>query len=54
MTTEDLDLYQMLITTKEIFTQEEYDFLFNSDHEETRISTTQIAEGQYLNLKLQK
>jgi hypothetical protein len=37
---------------KEILTQEEYDFCFSWDHEETRISTSKIGEGRYLNLNV--
>ena len=44
--------YQHIMNTKEYLTQEEYDFCFNWNHEETRIATSKISEGRYLNLNL--
>lgn len=44
--------YQEIMNTKEYLTQEEYDFCFNWDHKETRIWTSKISEGRYLNLNL--
>lgn len=44
--------YQEIMNTKEYLTQEEYDFCFNWDHEETRISTSKLSEGRYLNLNV--
>lgn len=38
--------------TVEILDQAEYDFCFSWDCNETRISTSRIGEGRYLNLHL--
>lgn len=49
---QEYNKYQELMFGKEILTQEEYEFCFSWDHEETRISTTKIGEGRYLNLNV--
>jgi|DEB19_MinimDraft_2_1074335.scaffolds.fasta_scaffold53956_1 hypothetical protein len=49
---QDLNKYEMLMNTKEILTQEEYDFCFNWDHVETRQSTSNLGERGYLNLNV--
>lgn len=48
---QELARYNELMS-KEILSQEEYDFCFSWDHEETRISTSKIGEGRYLNLNV--
>jgi hypothetical protein len=49
---QELERYNSIMSFKEILTQEEYDFCFSWDHEETRISTSKIGEGRYLNLNV--
>ena len=44
--------YQELMFSKEVLTQEEYDFCFNCNHVEVRESTSKIGEGKYLNLNV--
>jgi hypothetical protein len=44
--------YQELMFSKEVLTQEEYDFCFNCNHVEVRESTSKIGEGRYLNLNV--
>jgi hypothetical protein len=49
---QELERYNSIMSFKEILTQEDYDFCFAWDHEETRISTSKIGEGRYLNLNV--
>jgi len=52
LTEQEYKQYQEIMNTKEYLTQEEYDFCFNWDHEETRTSTSKLSEGRYLNLNV--
>jgi hypothetical protein len=49
---QEFERYKSIMGFKEILNQEDYDFCFDWDHEETRISTSKIGEGRYLNLNL--
>jgi len=49
---QELERYNSIMSFKEILTQEDYDFCFSWDHEETRTSTFKIGEGRYLNLNV--
>jgi hypothetical protein len=44
--------FNAIMSFTEILNQEEYDFCFDWNHEETRISTSKIGEGRYLNLNV--
>ncbi len=52
LTEQEYKQYQEIMNTKTYLTQEEYDFCFNWDHEETRTSTSKLSEGRYLNLNV--
>lgn len=49
---QELVRYNAIMSFTEILTQEEYDFCFSWDHEETKMSTFKIGEGRYLNLNV--
>jgi len=49
---QELERYNSIMSFKEILTQEEYEFCFSWDHKETRISTSKIGDGRYLNLNV--
>jgi hypothetical protein len=49
---QELARYNELMFTKEILTQEEYDFCFNWDYNAVRVSTSMLGEGRYLNLNV--
>ena len=49
---QELVRYNAIMSFTEILNQEEYDFCFSWDHEETRMSTSKIGEGRYLNLNV--
>ena len=52
MPTQEYLKYQEIMNTKEILNQEEYDFCFGVDCQETTLSICKISEGRYLNLNL--
>jgi hypothetical protein len=49
---QELERYNSIMSFKEILNQEDYDFCFDWDPEEVRISTSKIGEGRYLNLNV--
>lgn len=49
---QELVRYNAIMSFTEILTQEDYDFCFSWDHEETKMSTFKIGEGRYLNLNV--
>lgn len=44
--------YQKILSTKEMLTQEEYDFCLDWDHQETKNCVFNVSKGRYLNLLL--
>jgi hypothetical protein len=44
--------YQEIMNTKNYLTQEEYDFCFYWDHQETCALIFKLSEGKYLNLNV--
>ena len=49
---QEFERYKSIMGFKEILNQEDYDFCFSWDHEETKMSIFKIGEGRYLNLNL--
>ena len=49
---QEFERYKSIMSFKEILNQEDYDFCFSWDHEETRMSISKIGEGRYLNLNV--
>ena len=49
---QEFERYKSIMSFKEILNQEDYDFCFSWDHEETKMSIFKIGEGRYLNLNV--